>query len=237
MEATMEMFFPLFAVFKDPVFWRKVLTVFVCLVLATALVGCSIAQVQTVVQQIISDMPTILNIIGSVVAVVGVAKGLTPAQLASLQAVSTNFTNQASADLSLIKTILSSYQNGLGTAPPRVITQLDSAVAAVTSNLTALEAAFHIADPRTQASVGVVVAAVSAFLLGVTSLIPATVMAWAPRTSQILNAAGITPGSGTYLVPSARKLAQGFNSQIAPVCPKAKVHVPWLHVGPVPIWP
>jgi hypothetical protein len=241
METTAERFFPVSAgmlrIFGNPKFLRKVFTVFLCVALCTFVVGCSVAQVQTVVQQVLADLPTILNIVASVVAVVGVAKGLNAGQLSSLQATVSTFEAQAKGDLGVIQTILTAYQNGLANAPANIIAQLDSAVNAITSNLAALEAAFHVSNATTQASIGIVVAAVSAFLLGVTSLIPVSIMAEAPLMSSRLRSAGIAPGSGRYIVPTAHALARSFNEQIGKVCPRAKVHVPWVRVAHVPIWP
>lgn len=212
-----------------------------CLILVpVTIAGCTASQAEAAVQKVIADMPTVLNIAESVLVIVSAAKGMTPAQLATLQGEATNYDNAAVTDLKTIDGVLTAYQSGLANASPTILNELDSAVSAVNVNLTNLESDFKIADPASQAAVAAVVGSLGAFLLGVQTLISAPAVAIAmPHTALALKAAGIQPGSGTYAIPSSHKLAKDFNGKVAAILPQAKVHVPWMRVPKVevPIWP
>lgn len=217
--------------------WGFVLMLALVITIVPAVGGCSVSQAETVVQKVIADMPTILNIAESVLAIVGAVKGLPAAQASQLSSEATAVEGETVADLKTIQSVLTAYQSGLASAPAGVIAQLDTAVGAINSNLAALETAFHVADSTTQAAIAATVAALSAFLLGVQSLIPAPVAASMPHVFKALAENGIKAGSGTYIVPSPRQLANGFNASIEKLAPGAKVRVPWVRLAHVPIWP
>lgn len=216
---------------------RGVTPVFVlALCICLALTGCTLSQVQTDLQKVIADLPSILQIAGEIIVIVGAVKG-DPALTPDLMNQAKQAQTAVVADLTVIQQVLTAYQSGLATAPASVLTKLDDAIAAIQQNLMALEAAFHVTSPTTQAAIGAVTTAVSAFLLGVVSLIPTPVAAQSfPKSMKLSVLAQSSPGPLLpYIIPTRRALAQGYNGK-QPV-KAAHVHVPWMKLGPVPVMP
>ncbi len=210
---------------------RAVMIGFLCASLICApvmLEGCS---ARSTVSTVIADMPTILNIAQSILAIVAAVQGTPAGGLASLQAQADASEKAAVTGLQTIQAVLEAYQQDLANAPASALRKISAAVTAINANLTGLETAFRVSDPKTQAAIGAVVTAVSGFLLGVESLVPAAVAAIAglPQTARA--------GSAPYVMPSARTLAKRFNAAVGPLVPQAKVHVPWARVGPIPVLP
>ena len=202
-----------------------------CLILS----GCTLAQVQSDIDKVLADLPTILSIAAEIITIVGAVKN-DPNLSTALVKQATTTEAEVTSDLKTIQAVLTSYRGGLASAPANVLQKLDDAVAAVQENLIALQQAFHIVNVQTQAAVGAVVAAVGAFLLGVTSLIPVSVATqFFPKASRLLAAATATSGIATFIVPAPRTLAMGYNRK-QPVN-VAHVPVPWLRVLHVPVMP
>jgi hypothetical protein len=196
------------------------------------MVGCTEAQVASDVQKVIQDMPTIISIVTSILQIVPLVTAAPP----NLNADVTTYENKAVAGLNTIQQGLTAYESNLANMPPSVIGQIDSAVQVVQQNLSQIESEFNVTNPTAIAAIGVAVASVNTFLLGVTSLIPASALAAAPY-SQHLRAAVGSPSGAHYIVPSRRELAKDYNAKIGKIAPKAKVHVPWVHLGPLPVLP
>src|SRR6202012_256037 len=80
-------------------------------------------------------------------------KGISAGDLKTIQ----NAGAQAGADLQLIQSLIAAYQKADATTQPGILSQIESAIAAVQGNLQGLLAGLHIQDAATQAKVTAVI--------------------------------------------------------------------------------
>jgi N-acetylglutamate synthase/N-acetylornithine aminotransferase len=148
----------------------------VVLSLALISTGCSAAWLNTA----IADVPVILQIVTSIISIVGIAQGnggISPAMAATLQ----SGAKQATTDLQLVQKLVTDYQTASAANKPTVLGQIDSALSAATQDLGAILTAAHIENQATQAAITAAVGLALTTVLAIQSLIPAPQGATAAR--------------------------------------------------------
>jgi hypothetical protein len=206
---------------------------FLCAVLVfvpAVLIGCTGAQIQADVQTILNDMPTVISIVASILQIVPLFAAA-PQGLASQV---TTYEGKAVAALQLIKSDITVYETNLAAMPQSVIGEIDAAVATAQQSLAQIESLLNVANANVVAAIAAVAATANTFFLGLMTLIPVSALAAAPYTRHVLESVATPSG---YVIPTARTLAKTYNSRVAHVAPKARVHVPWVHLGPIPVLP
>lgn len=210
--------------------FRMALIAFLCaglVVLPSATVaGCNTSQVEADIQKVLSEIPTALDIVTSIITIISASKDGTNVALVQQ---ATAIAGQVSSDLKLASAILSQYKANLAGAPPTVIAQLDAAVAAAQTNLGSILTALHITDSKATEAIGFAVAGVQGVILGLESILPAKAAADFPRVSQNLAAIGAAPGRLRVKIESAHQVASHYNGKINRLFPKARVAVPYAH--------
>lgn len=134
--------------------------------LATVLAGCSTEWIQEAEEIVAALIPAAGNMVALVAAVQG--KGAAPNDMQMIQ----NAGAQATADLQLIDSLITAYRKADATAQRGILSQMESAIAAVEANLKGLLPALHIQDAATQAKVTAVVGIVLAEVESLAALLP-----------------------------------------------------------------
>src|SRR5579885_999297 len=127
--------------------------------------GCNAAQVQADIRTVLNDLPTAINIaeaIATIISGAGVSNTNTVTEI-------TNWGGQIAEDLKLSQSLLTQYQSGLASAPAGIISEFDTAIATINSNLTAILNATHVYDLTTQRAVSVWITGIDGVLLGLES--------------------------------------------------------------------
>lgn len=179
----------------------------------------------------LNDLPTAINIaeaIATIISGAGVSNTNTVTEI-------TNWGGQIAEDLKLSQSLLTQYQSGLASAPAGIISELDNAIATINSNLTAILNATHVYDLTTQRAVSVWITGIDGVLLGLESLVPASVVNKFPASAKALSARGRTLGAIKATVPSPRHLAKSYNAGVEKNFPAATVSVPRLHLLGIPV--
>jgi hypothetical protein len=161
--------------------------------LAFALVvsGCNVAQWITVAE---NDLPVILQIVVSILNIVDV-RAVPAAQAAGVQ---------AQTDLALAQQLVVQYKAGdKGTT----LSEVNSALIAVNTDVAAILSAIHINNPAKQAAITAGIGVALSTLLAIESLIPV--------------ASGAKAASSAVKPPSARAVKNQFNSVIKLQYPQA----------------
>lgn len=196
--------------------------------------GCNEAEVAADIQTVLQDLPTAIQIALSIATIVGTVKAGTvdPSVTANI----TNWGGQVSSDFQLVQSFLKQYESNLASAPASVIGEIDSAVAAINSELTNIEQAAHVYSASIQTDIGVVVSSADLVLAGVESLVPSSLASRFPLTANAMLGRHRVLGAMKIEVPSARHLAKTFNAGIGKDFPGAKVSVPHLRLfGVIPV--
>lgn len=202
-----------------------------CIVGAVALAGCSTAQVQADIQKVITLLPTAVSIAGSIVAIIAVAQGhSSPGALSQITSLST----EAQTGLNLAKDFVSKYQTNLASAPAGVIGQVDAAVATSQQDLSQILSVAHVFDANTVAAVNAAVVSVNTIMLALIAILPAAAVSLFPKMM-----ASVRPNMTVQpQAVSARSVAKVYNRKITELgFSSARVHVPWFHLGPIPVLP
>lgn len=136
--------------------------------------GCSTSWITTAVD----DIPTISNIVGSVLSIVALGN---PALSPELSALINAGLQAASAALVTVQSLISDYK----TAPnASILTKIDAALTDVQTNLSSVLSAAHIKDAALQATISTGISLALTVLSTIQLLIPATVSS---RKSAALN--------------------------------------------------
>jgi len=127
--------------------------------------ACSTAWIGEAEQIVAVLIPATANIVTLVAALQG---NVSAADLQTVQSAGA----QAGADLQLMQSLISQYQNADAAAQPGLLGQIQAAVTAVQSTLNALLPALHIKDAATEAKITAVVGILLAEVQSVTELVP-----------------------------------------------------------------
>ena len=127
--------------------------------------ACSTAWIGEAEQIVAVLIPATANIVTLVAALQG---NVSAADLQTVQSAGA----QAGADLQLMQSLISQYQNADAAAQPGLLGQIQAAVTAVQSTLNALLPPLHIKDAATEAKITAVVGILLAEVQSVTELVP-----------------------------------------------------------------
>lgn len=159
--------------------------------------GCSASSWITIA---INDLPTILQIVTTIISIVGAASGSADAGAVT---VATNAANQALADLKEVELLIQGYQ----TAPSAsVLAKIDAGLMDVQTNLAGLLTAFHISNPVLQATLAAAIGSALTILVALQALIPA------PATSSALR---VELHKAAASSNNALVLKRSFNESVA----------------------
>jgi len=137
------------------------------IVLAATLViaGCSTSWINIA----LADLPVITQValnIASIVAQSGVADSQTATQIQSVS-------NEVKADLTLVQSLIESYQSSPATQRATILAQINTALSSAQGNFQAILAAAHVKDPALQATITGAVSIALSTLVAIQSLVPA----------------------------------------------------------------
>jgi hypothetical protein len=135
--------------------------------------GCNASQW---LQIAINDLPVILQIAESILAIVAAVGGSAdPAQLALAEKAAA----EVKTDLLLVQTLLNTYN--ASTDKNTVLQKIDVALLDAQNNLSGIEGALHVTDPKIQASISAGISAALVIVVALETIIPAPVTATASR--------------------------------------------------------
>jgi hypothetical protein len=119
----------------------------------------------------LADLPTILQIVTSILSVATAAQGGTvpPNVLSKV----TEYGNDAKIALQTAQSVITSYQTAQGSAKPGLLGQIDSALTAAQQNLSGILGVFYVNDPTLQATIAAAVGSAITVVLAIEALVPA----------------------------------------------------------------
>jgi hypothetical protein len=153
------------------------------------LTACSTAWITEAEEIVAALIPAAANLLTLIGALEG--KGVSTQDLQLMQSVST----QAQTDLQLIDTLVTQYQQAMDAATQAtLLVKIQTAIATVQTNLSALLPALHITDAATQAKVTAVIGLILAEVQSLEAIIPViTSGASAAKASAKLKTAKVKP--------------------------------------------
>lgn len=180
---------------------RDALALVLCLTITLA--GCSTSWISEAEEIVAVLIPASSNIVALVAALQG--KTISASDLATIQ----NAGTQAGADLQLIQSLITAYQQADATAQPGILNQIESAIGAVQGLMQGLLPALHIKDATTQAKIAAVVGIVLSEVQSLGALVPIV-------KSQPLVAGAQLPAKSSVKVPlSASEFVSSYNSTMS----------------------
>jgi hypothetical protein len=189
------------------------------------MIGCTPA---TALQEVLALLPTVGEIIlsiGNVIAAIDPSIG--GAISSALKIIGASFTS--------IQAIIKQYQLNIAGMPATVLNELDAAIAAVASQMTAIEATIPNLNPVVAAAINVALAAFQAILGYLSQILPAPVAAQMfPKAFHKLVERHITMGISVGLIPTPRDFQKSYNQQMKYAGhPEIHIHVDWkYHIIP-----
>lgn len=145
-----------------------------------SVVGIEGCNAQQWIATALADLPTILQIVTSILSIVSASKGTIDAGL--LTEVN-QYGAEVKKDLQLAQTLITSYQTAGATARAGLLGQIDAALNTATGNLNSILTAFHVSDPTLEATISASLGAAITMVLAVQSLMPPPPAAAAVRLS------------------------------------------------------
>jgi hypothetical protein len=148
----------------------NVVRALVALVLCAAMIltACSTAWIAEAEEIVAALIPAAANLLTLIEALQG--NGVSTQDLQVMQSAST----QAQADLQLINTLVTQYQQATDAATQAsLLAQIQTAITTVQSNLSGLLPALHITDPATQAKVTAVIGLILSEVQSLEAILPA----------------------------------------------------------------
>lgn len=184
----------------------------VCVTLAAALIlaGCSTSWINAA----LADLPVITQVALNIASLVAAAQngdpnGASGANSAATAEVQT-IANQVKSDLTLVQSLISSYQNATAAQKPALVQKISAALADVQTNLNAILSVVHVKDAALQATIAAAVGVAATTIASIVSLLPqpAPGHASAKRAASPKSRAAVKP-------PSASQLKKQFNAIFA----------------------
>jgi hypothetical protein len=177
------------------------------------LTGCT---PQTVLDQVIADIPIATDIALSAVNIYEATDGVKELQVAAeIQ----EYSGEVATDLKLLSSLLAEYK---ATPDDGVLKRLDAAFNTAQGHLGDLFNAFHVTSPRTQAAASAVFNLVHGILLNVANLLPPDKTTVAPQAAQVVaRATALGPPAPVF---KPKDLASYFNSQMKNLSVNVQVH-------------
>jgi hypothetical protein len=187
-----------------------------CTVLSLALIlsGCSTSWISTA----LADLPVITQVALNIASIVAAAQGkgqTSPAVTGEVQSIA----NQVQSDLTLVQSLISSYQSASAAAKPGIVQKIAAALAGVQSNLNAILTAVHVNDAALQATITAAVGVAVSTVASIAALLPAAPVpaaaSTAPASSASATSARAAKSTPALKPPSASQLKREFNAIFA----------------------
>lgn len=143
----------------------------VVLSMTLVLSGCAVKAEW--IKVALDDLPTIIQIITSVIGMVGAAQGkgqVDTAMVSQMQVIS----SQVQADIQLVQKLVNDYQTADAITKPGILNKIDSSLSMVQTNLSALLAAFHVNNAALQTTIASSLGLAITTILAIQSLLPAS---------------------------------------------------------------
>lgn len=180
----------------------------VCTILSLALIlaGCSTSWINAA----LADLPVITEVAVNIASLVAGAQsdGSNGASAANSPAVTEvqTIANQVKSDLTLVQSLISSYQSASAAQKPAVVQKISAALADIQTNLNAILTAAHVKDGALQATITAAVGVAVTTIASIESLLPPSAPA---------SASGAVHASAAVKPPSASQLKKQFNAIFA----------------------
>lgn len=150
--------------FNRTVFW-KLISIFAVMDLCLLMAGCGDWESQA--STIISLLGPALQALVAILAAFGVGVS------AEVMAQFNSWAQQSQTALLTIKGLIASYKAAASTAQPGILSEIQTGLSVVSSQLSAILPELHITNPNSQAKVVAALGAVSAFIASLIALVPA----------------------------------------------------------------
>ena len=130
---------------------------------AVELEGCNATQW---IQIVLNDLPTLLQIAESIIAIVGAAQGSAEA---GAIAVAQKFAADAQTAIQTVQTLVTAYQS----SPTATgLQKIDAALLAVQNNFAGVMSALHISNPTLQATLAAAIGSAITITVAIQALVP-----------------------------------------------------------------
>jgi hypothetical protein len=117
----------------------------------------------------LADLPTIIQIVTSILGIVAAARGtVDPGLLATVTTVGT----QVQSDLQLANTLVAGYQTAAASAQPGILGKIDAALTTALNNLNSILVAFRVGNSTLEATIAAALGASITIVLAIQALIP-----------------------------------------------------------------
>lgn len=183
----------------------------VCTILSLALVvaGCSTSWINTA----LADLPVITEVALNIASLVAGAQSANSNGASSANSVATEVQNiaaQVKSDLTLVQSLITSYQSATPAQKPVLVQKISAALADVQTNLNAILTAVHVKDAALQATITAAVGVAVTTIVSIESLLPQPAPAPTPGTVRASHA--VKPASASQLKKqfNAIFVANGF---------------------------
>lgn len=175
-----------------------------CTILCSALIlaGCSTSWINAA----LADLPVITEVAVNIASLVAAdPNGTSGANSAVANEVQT-IANQVKSDLTLVQSLISSYQSAPAPQKLAVVQKISAGLADVQTNLNAILTAAHVKDAALQATITAAVGVAVTAIASIESLLPQSAPA---------SASGAVRASAAVKPPSASQLIKQFNAIFA----------------------
>lgn len=185
--------------------------------------GCENAD--AAIDRVLRAIPVCVQITNGIITIVA-----TTATSGTYESQIDTLAGEIIAAFTIIRELLREYRqdiehDDIDKVPPPVLATLDSAMARIADNLTAILNVVRVFPPRVQRAVGSAVAVLETMLLGIAAIVPAGETNMFPRTEQALGARNRALGNIHAEIPSPRRLAQSYNNGVREDYPQARIHL------------
>jgi hypothetical protein len=180
--------------------------------LALILAACSTSWISTA----LADLPVITQVALNIAGIVAAAQGkgqASPAVTGEVQSIA----NQVQSDLTLVQSLITSYQSASAAAKPGIVQKISAALADVQSNLNAILTAVHVNDAALQATIAAAVGVAVSTVASIAALLPASAASASTASAASASAASarVTKSTPALKPPSASQLKHEFNAIFA----------------------
>jgi len=146
-------------------FW-KIMGIFAVLDLLALMCGCSTAWTQEASNIIALLVPAIQSAL-AILAAFGL--GISPSVLTAVN----KWATDAESGLAQVKSLIEQYNAAEATAQPGILTEIQTLLGVISSNLAAILPTIQVTDPSTQAKILAVIEAISSEISALLNLVPA----------------------------------------------------------------
>lgn len=117
----------------------------------------------------LADLPTILQVVTSIISIVGATQGSVQGPLL---AEVNKYGAEAQNDLKNAQTLLAQYQTASSSAKPGILSKIDVALTVTQNNLSTILTDFHVVDQTLESTVAAALGAAITMVVAIQALIP-----------------------------------------------------------------